>query len=235
MSPAMNTLLFKDHREYVRFELKLRQERRPAYSMRALARDLRMSPSSLCDFLAGRVGLSRERSKVVGDHFAWPEPVREHFWDLMQAKYAKLPEARKKAKFRAATRTREASVSVPLDSFKVISEWYHLVILEIHSILGGHVDPKAVSARLNISAATVRDATDRLVRTGLLKENTEGLLLPAETDTWIGDEAPSACVRSYHAQVLGLAMKAIENVAMDERESLSLMFFHRQKRFSQNA
>lgn len=227
----MSTLLFKDHREYVRFELKMRQARRPAYSMRALARDLRMSPSSLCDFFAGRVGLSRDRARAVGDHFSWPEMVREHFWDLMQAKYAKLPETRKKAKFRAATRTRETSISVPLDSFKVISEWYHLVILEIHLILKGQVDAKAVANRLGLTPAVVRDATERLVRVGLLKES-GGLLLPAETDTWIGDEAPSSCVRNYHAQVLGLAMKAVENVAMNERESLSLMFSIRREDFA---
>jgi uncharacterized protein (TIGR02147 family) len=219
----MSSLILKDARDYIRLELEVRQQRRPSYSLRAFARDLRMSPSSLSDFLTGRVGMSHTRAQFMASHFQWTELTQEHFWDLVQTKFGKSIEARKNARLRVASRLKESSISVSVDAFKAISDWYHLVLIEIFQIQGERADLKQIAKQLDLTPAVLREACDRLERLGLLRKTANGFE-PVESETWIGDEAPSEAVRSYHGQILQLAARSVEKFKMEERESLSLAF-----------
>src|SRR5262245_32015851 len=91
-----------DPRQYLKSELELRQQRRPQYSLRAFARDLNMSPSTLSDFFHGKLGLSRERVRHVGEKLRLSEAQQEHLNDLLESRFARKNEDRKAAKWRVA-------------------------------------------------------------------------------------------------------------------------------------
>lgn len=220
---AMNSLILQDARDYIRLELELRQRRRTSYSLRAFARDLKMSPSFLSDFLSGRVGMSHARVEWIAGRLGWSETAADHFWDLLQTKFAKTVAARKNARLKAASRLKQVSVNVSIDAFKAISDWYHLVLLEIYQIKGEKADAKQIARKLGLCAATVREASERLERLGLVRRTAHGYV-PVESETWIGDDLPSEAVRIYHVQVLNRAIEAVDKVRMEERESLSLVF-----------
>ena len=54
----MDHELETDYREFLRRELTRRVQRNPAYSLRAFARDIRVSPSTLSEALRGRFDFS---------------------------------------------------------------------------------------------------------------------------------------------------------------------------------
>jgi hypothetical protein len=103
----MVDLFFKEPKDYLRFEFELRKSRRPAYSMRAFARDINMSPSGLSDFMNDRVGMSEARVAEIADKLQWPLVRREHFNDLILSKGKFSSSDRKAALLRVRSRVQE--------------------------------------------------------------------------------------------------------------------------------
>ncbi len=218
----MAELLLKDPREYLKFEHEMRRARRPSYSMRAFARDLEVSPSSLNDFLKGRVGMSNDRIERIAAVLRWSEKRKDHFQDLIAAKYEKDVGAKLSAQTRIRSRLKDGTFGLSVDAFRAISEWHHLVILEICECKDG-MDAAAIAKELSLAPATVQQAVKRLIGLGLLQKSTNGLK-PVESASHFGDDAPSDAIVSFHCQVIQLAQKALQEKPASEREALSVMF-----------
>ncbi len=218
----MKELIFKDSREYLQFEFEVRKARRPAYSMRAFARDLHISPSSLNDFMKGRIGMSNARVQQIADALKWSPLRTQHFSDLISSKFENDKSVRAASMSRAKSRLRESAASHSLDAFKLISEWYYLVILEMCN-LQDHLQASQVSRNLKLSLATVNSAFRLLQKLGLLQEGPKGPK-PVEESNFFDSDIPSESIRAGHAQMLNLAQAALETVSMNQRQSHSLVF-----------
>lgn len=223
----MAELLFKDPRDYMRFEYELRKARRPSYSMRAFSRDLNVSPSSLNDFLKGRVGMSRIRVDSIGKQLNWSELRKEHFLDLVQAQFDKDTGIRNAALMRVKIRLKDKSYGLSVDHFRVISDWYHLVIRQLCD-LRDHLTANEISQELSIPPATAKVAVKRLLKLGLLNETDKGYK-PTDSGSHFGDGPPSDAIVEFHTQILSLAQTALKEKSMKERESHSLIFSVRQE------
>jgi uncharacterized protein (TIGR02147 family) len=230
MQSDMAELLFRDPREYLRFEHELRRARRPAYSMRAFARDLEVSPSGLNDFLKGRVGMSPGRVEKIAQILRWSPTRKEHFLDLIYSKHGQDPAVRQASQMRIKARLKEGSSGLDLDAFKAISEWHHLVIRELCE-LKDNLQIKEIAHELEISPQLAAKAVKRLLRLKLLKETSKGFK-PTEANCHFGDEIPSEAIREFHSQILDLAQRALKEKSMNERESHSLIFSIRKEDLS---
>lgn len=221
----MAVLLFKDPRDYIKFEYELRKARSSAYSMRAFARDLKVSPSSLIDFMKGRIGMSQDRVEKIAFYLKWPHPQKEHFSDLIFSKYSKDKSVKQAALIRVRKRLKDGSLGISVDAFRTISDWYHLVILEIFNIKG-NIGVHDLAVDLNLPVETVQKAIKRLIGLGLLVKDPKraGNFRPLENVSHFGDEAPSTAIIEFHLQMLDLAQKALKNLPMEERSSQSLIF-----------
>lgn len=218
----MLDLMFSDPRDYLTFEFELRKTRRPAYSLRAFARDLAVSPSSLNDFLKGRVGMSTQRIQRIATVLRWSEARIDHFQDLIWAKHSKDPGLKKSAVMRTRGRLRTDTSGLSLDAFRVICDWYHLVILELCG-LRQNLSVVQIADGLAIDEATARGAVNRLIKLGLLKKTANGFV-PSEGSSHFGDETPSEAIVEFHCQILDLAQRALRERTMGERESHSLIY-----------
>ncbi|MBC7740920.1 MAG: TIGR02147 family protein [Bdellovibrionaceae bacterium] len=218
----MTELYFKDPRDYIVFEHNLRKVRRPAYSMRAFARDLAVSPSSLNDFLKARVGMSEERIENIALSLNWSAPRKEHFRDLVQAKFERDAGIRQSAMIRVKSRIKESGHGLSLDVFKVISDWYHLVILEMCE-MQDHLSAQQINKDLKLASGTGQRAIDRLLKLKLLKKTAQGYK-PESGTSHAGDEGTSAAVKAFHAQVLNLATEALQNNEGEAYDSHSLFY-----------
>lgn len=218
----MSELLFRDAREYLSFEYELRKARRPAYSMRAFARDLHMSPSGLNDFMKGRVGMSRKRAEEIATLLFWTDLRREHFVDLVLAKYDKEAGVRKTALMRVRSRLKDGTLGLSVDAFKAISDWYHLVILELCGVKD-NLTAAEIAKELSLAPATAGKAIKRLLRLGLLATGDKGLK-PVDDVSHFGDEQPSEAIIEFHSQILEMALVALKEKSMKERESHSLVY-----------
>lgn len=223
----MRDLIFRDAKECVKFEYELRKARRPAYSLRAFARDLEVSPSSLTDFLKGRVGMSKERIDDIADRLNWSLSKKDHFYDLVVSQHSGDQGEKIAAQTRVKARLKEGAGDRSLDAFRTMSEWHHLVILEICE-MNDHVTPAAVAKDLGIPQVKVVQAFKRLFRLNLLNETANGPK-PTEVNNHFGDDVPSQAVVEFHLEMLDLAEKALRTKEMNERESQSMFFSVRKK------
>lgn len=217
-----------DHRIYLREELHLRQSRRPQYSMRAFARDLEMSPSFLCEFLAGRQGLSKERVLWVSRKLNLSCEQCEHFWDLVEAKFGRTAEVKKAAEFRVLQKTKNESNHLSLERFHVIADWYHFPLLEIIGLAKRHYAFKELAEILDISEANVEAAMIRMKSIGLVEEEftdfgTAKYNVKSEY-TMAGDEGEHHAIQIAHQQFLNKQAQFVETKPLSERENLDVTF-----------
>lgn len=226
----MSEIYFEKPTDYLQFEFRLRKHRRPAYSLRAFARDLEMSPSNLCDFLKGRYGISQDRATSIGKILKWTPERREHFCDLITATYSTQTPAKKKAKFRIQTRLKEVKGKTSLDQFHVVSDWQHMALLVFVQMEPEPVMTEDLAKRLGLRPTEARKFLERLERVGLIQSQM-GRWKTQDSSYRVGDEAPSEAIRTFHVQVLDLAAKSIEQVPMESRTNLSLMFSIQKDKF----
>lgn len=217
-----------DARQYLKAELELRQQRRPQYSLRAFARDLSMSPSTLSDFLHGKLGLSKDRVRFIGEKLNLSTDQQDHFCDLLEVRFARKPEDRKAAKWRVANRIKSQSSHLPLESLQIVADWYHMAILELLEIDDKYQEPTELAKRLRVPTNRIKHAIERLLKVGLLQQQGDRLVV-TDASTVAGDEIPSSAIRQMHLQVLGLTEQALEEQSYPDRDDLSVFFTIRKK------
>ncbi len=216
--------LENDPIEYVRREFDLRRDRRPEYSLRAFARDLNLSPSTMSEILNGKVGISPQSGRALAKKLRLASPHDEHFYDLVSAKYSRNKTSRQEAQIRARARSRSSESQISLDQFQLISDWHHFAILELADLSPKYHSAKSLVQALSLDLKTIDDCLQRLQRLQLLDMNR----LPWSTATSVsdvgGDQIPSSAIRKYHQQLLKKALLALEEQSVDEREFQSSLF-----------
>ncbi len=217
-----------DHRVYLREELQLRQSRRPQYSMRAFARDLEMSPSFLCEFLAGRQGLSKERVLWISKKLNFTTEQCEHFWNLVEAKFGRTAEVKKAADFRVLQKTKNELHHLSLERFHLIADWYHFPLLEIIGLQQEDYTHKELAEILAIPEISVAEAIGRMKAIGLLTEEVTDfgtVKYRVQSDyTMVGDEGENRAIQIAHQQLLNMQAKFAEIKPLDERENMAVTF-----------
>ena len=218
----MAELFFKDPTEYIKLEYHLRKNRRPQYSMRAFARDLSFSASSLNDFMKGRVGMSDDRILNLSQKLDWSSDRALHFTHLIKAKFDKDVAKRQTAQMQVKIKLRDKSSYFDINEFKVISDWFNLVIVEICHI-ENNITAESLVKALGISSAQVKTALKNLKQLGILQETSQGLK-PLRSTHQFGDEAPSDAIKNFPSQILQLAQRMVFERNFKDRESHSLVF-----------
>ncbi len=210
----------KDPRAYLREELQIRKKRRPHYSLRAFARDLEMSPSSLCEFLSGRQGMSRERIMWIGRKISLSDEQVDHFCDLVETEFGRTSKDKKSAKVRVAARSKDNADRLSIEKFHFIADWYHLTLLEILSLPEKKYGTEELSEILGVSREIVKSGLQRLVNLGLIKK--VGTYYEACSEATIaGDEGPSRAIQIYHEQFLQMHVDQVFKKSVDKRENIS--------------
>lgn len=190
-------------------ELIQRKDRNPNYSLRSFARDLGISPGHVSAIINKKKPITIKQAMQIASKLNMtPSEKREFLQSLVanvviedggQIEHKKLKE----------------------DEFALISEWYHLAILNLASLKNIEAKPRQISKRLNISSIQATEAIQRLERLefittkgGLLKR----LAKPLRTST----EVPSEAIRRYHKQNLELAKEKLDSVPIHLREYSSM-------------
>lgn len=166
--------------------------------------------------------MSRDRVDSIAQTLHWSEARREHFLDLVLAQYDADLAVRRSSSARVKKRLKDETAILSLDDFHVVSDWYHMVILEMCEMLD-FADSAQIAKHLKLTVPTVKQAIRRLLRLKILRDTPSGLK-PAGEQTFAGDEHPSDAIRSFHSQILSLAQDALYDVPMELRENQSFAF-----------
>lgn len=173
------------------------QIKSPSYSLRAFAKKLGVSVSTVSEIRSGRRRLTPE------------------LFDRMADGLFLKPEER--ARFSALASDDRARVQIEHDQFEMISEWYHFAILSLVRLKDFRSDNAWIAKRLGISQAVAKSAVERLIRLELLRKN-KGKFERTKNEVRTSDGIASLAVRKAHTENLELARRALEELPVDERD-----------------
>lgn len=220
----METLYFpEDPRHYVKQEFDSRVKRRPHYSLRAFARDLEVSPSTLSDFMKGRLGFSRERTAFIAKKLQLNNEQRDHWWDLMESKHARKTDARKLARTRSVARSSESKMKMALEQFQFVSDWQHLAILELVDVGPRYHSAEAIAKALGLTVKVARESVERLEKLEMISTAGKAWKVNSAV-THVGEGVPSRAIQIFHQQILQKMTSALEKQPVEKREFQSLIF-----------
>jgi uncharacterized protein (TIGR02147 family) len=196
-----------DFRVVLKKHLQQRILKNSKYSLRAFARDLEMSPSRLSHVLNGRYGLSVDAGKKIAKALNLSAKDTKIFCQLIEAKHSRSMEGKSKAK-ELLKKEDYNYTNIDIDAFKVISDWYHIPLVELTRVKNFKYSTIWISQQLGITEEQVKNALERLIRVGLLSESNGKLI--TSSGFYINQlNIPSESIQEYHRQVLDKAKEAL--------------------------
>lgn len=199
-----------DFRSYLKRELDQRCKNNPAYSLRAFARQLQVSHAALSQILSGKRPLTAKTRK------------------RMALSLGISPQQLMKFQLSPETQFEERFVSLEIDKFEAISEWYHDAILELTRLKCFKADHRWIARTLEININQVNAAVERLISFGLLEINSSGKWVDLSANNSINfDEGyTSSAMKKYQKDILQKSSKAIDELPRELRDHTSLMLVY---------
>lgn len=140
------------YRDRLAREFEDRKLRNPNYSLRAFARDLRISPTTLSCVLSNERHLSRQSAARVCDSLKWGTDALTEILDEIGAESAVPIDSRQQRKV-----------------LSNISHWYFFAVLKLAELETNQADPKWISERLNITQDEAGAALKGLLANDLIQ------------------------------------------------------------------
>ena len=206
---VFNTSLTDEERTSFRLWLQRqfteRCKKNARYSLRAFAKQLSIDPSSLSQILSGRRPLSKKSVHVICEKLsAAPRDLK--MFGLIQADLG----------------SNEDYFQISIDTFAVISDWYHYAILELTFVSGFKADSKWISKKLSITIEEAKSAVERLKRLGLLLEENGSLVKSSKLLTNHSSVNTSAAHKELQRQLIEKSLLAIDECAPEEKDITSM-------------
>lgn len=217
---------FDDPVDFLNFELRERKKRNRRFSLRAWSRQVGYkNPSYLSHVLSRKRRLKPDFAGKLASDLALKGRSLKYFELIVLNQNAQSEsEQETYRKLIAAARPRRLSQAnqVSLETFSLVSDWYHWAILEMTDLEGFESDPKYVQRQLGgqVDLPTVKLAIERLLKAGLMVRQPDGRLARAskesnETSTQV--PRPPEAINAYHRQMGTLGLKAVQEQSPDER------------------
>jgi uncharacterized protein (TIGR02147 family) len=109
-----------------------------------------------------------------------------------------------------------------VDTFAVMSDWYHYAIMELTFAKDFDSNAKWIASKLEITVQEAKTAIERLLRLGLLKENSGKLTKSHEQVTNHTGLNTSVARKNLQKQVITKALKAVDDVEQEEKDITSM-------------
>ncbi len=150
----------KEFIQRIKENLEEKIRKNPQYSLRSYAKQLGVSPATLSRILNGKRQLSAESLGKMGFAMGFkPEEV----WQYQRQALGHKENA-----------TQSEFKELSQDMFVIVSEWYHLTLLEVMKLKDFKPDSRWIAQRLHINVYQVKIAIERLQRVGILEIQKDG-------------------------------------------------------------
>lgn len=196
--------------QLLKAELVSSQFKNSAYSMRALAKKLKTSPSAVSEILNGRRPITKQTGARILSALSLPTEKVNQLLEKLPTRYTK------KIKSNLAGQHTTFS-EVDSAQFDLISNWYYFGILSLAETKTFKDDPAWIARRLNIKVSEAKKALQTLLSFELLKKTNLGVRPTGKqfkTTTDISD----ASIRKHHLQNLDILRGSLESDPVDSRD-----------------
>lgn len=182
----------------------------PRYSLRAFARSLKIEPSALSKLIHGK----RKITYSMFNHLCQNLDLTTEFVKKFSSPNESMFDDHN---------LDSSYQTLTLDTFQVISEWYHYAILELTKIKNFKPDSKWIANSLGITPSEVQMAKKRLIRLGFLEVDTRGQWHDKSGNiTTVGNAITNNAFKKLQKQVLEKAISALETIPLDQRNQSSV-------------
>jgi len=185
-----------------------RRAKNASYSLRAFARQLDISPAALSQVLSRKRDLSKRNALKVADRLALSPSQTSQLLSQIRGQQADGVDV-------------EERQLLQEDTFKLMSDWYYIAILNLAKLADNRSDPAWVASRLDISLPEAKNALIRLERLGFI-EVREGKLVRTAVSLTTTNGVASSAIRTYHKQNLKRAEASIDRDLVDLRDLSAL-------------
>lgn len=203
--------------------LEEKKRKNPAYSARALARDLNVSPSFLSMVVAGKKRLSLEKAVAVSDSLGLSRRQRQLFLKTVSLELlGQEAPALDVQKLLFEPSSSEDFVSIEVDQFQLFNQWYHIAVMDLLVCRDFSPEPTWIARRLGINEAMAASAMERLRRLGLI-ENVDGVWRKTSAEITVPTAQSHLAIRRFHSQMIEKAQQALgsENHQDFQRREIS--------------
>jgi uncharacterized protein (TIGR02147 family) len=213
---------YSDYQTYLQGVFFQKRKQNKSYSLRAFARDLKISPSRLTEIFSRKNGLSSSNASKISEILKHDAEEAEWFHASVESQHSRSELQRKQAIDRFLKFQTRKTKMIRADEFRLISEWYHLSILELLNIKDSELNPQWISAQLGITVAEAANAIERLIRLGWIHEEGKKWISRKEYRSMTAPVAIKT-IQKYQKQLIQKAEKAIQTQSPDIRTMQSLV------------
>ena len=186
-------------------ELEKRKIRNSSYSLRAFARDLGISKTTVSDVINGVRRLSLQNIKVVSDALSLsPEIIQQLKDDL------------------ASVQERPRTI-LEDDELSFLEDWYYLAILNLAKLKVAKYDVSWISKRLALDEILVQEALINLKSKGHI-ENIDGRLVRVSQSISTSLDVPSSSIVEHHRQSIEKSLEALEEIPVELRDFTAVTY-----------
>jgi len=210
---------YESYHDLLQQEFEKRKQINSAYSLRAFARDLGFSAPRLSQVLNKKQGLSVSAAEDVAEKLKLGQEEKDWFCDSVGALHARNFKKREEfsKKIEAYKENAKSFTELQLEYFKVISDWYHFAILELTYLEDFQSDKNWIAETLGITLTEVIEAIERMKSLNLIRE-VDGKLEDVFQYLATGNDIPSLSLKKFNIQLMKLAMEALYDRDIHERE-----------------
>ncbi len=183
----------------------------PAFSLRALARKLDLSPSAVSEILNNKRRVSRKLAERLIHTLALGPQESQAVLDLFPQK-----------NIVDTSELEAASVELTAEQFRFVSEWIHPAILLLSETVDFKSDVTWIARRLQVESAQVEDAIARLIQLELLTRSAEGTFKSTGKHFRTSDQVIDTGVRKFNQRALEMAQDALNFVPITHRDSSTM-------------
>lgn len=194
-----------DFRLLVQQEFVNRCRKNKNYSLRAYARSLGIAASPLSAMLRGKRPITAKMRQKLGAALG-----------LSLEEIGRLS---------AATVSNNEYQQLTIDSYAVISDWYHYAILELLRVKSFKPSMAYIAKTLGISATEAQIAVERLQRVALLEIGANGKWKDTSINglaTNINGDLTSQASKQLQKQILEKGMESVDTLPLSVRNNTSL-------------
>ncbi|MCM0606745.1 MAG: TIGR02147 family protein [Xanthomonadaceae bacterium] len=208
-----------DYKSFLKNALVEKQKRNPKYSLRAMAKHLRLQPSLLSSILSGDRELTENNAPGVAERLDLSPIESEYFLLLVQYSRSKNPVVKQSILKQIEQKNPQLrrSYDLSIDHFLNISEWFQIVVLNWLRIPGKSQNPQDIAKAIGIHSYEVEDALNRLERLELIERGTQSRFKVVHDRTLTQSKTDNAAIKKFHKQMLQKIINAQDEVSPQER------------------
>lgn len=182
----------------LRNHLDMKIRKNSKYSLRALARDLDVSPSRLSEIMTKGDIPSRDTARKIFAKMGYAKEVQEKICDQIDASYSKVTWRRKSAKARLERFESDNTLyEYSDDEFCFIADPIHPTILSYLELSDPPKNPKQIAIASGEKEKTVIAAVERLERIGAISYEDNGDLKVVKTRTRVNTGVSPKSIREF--------------------------------------